>query len=329
MIGTAGPTTPARREAEPVFESEPATCEKQTDVETPALIPDSEKEIQQLRAALAPLALSTTPQHLLTLGLAHSRDNLARSIELIAQALVYDPDNPLILISLGEACFRMPEAAACTARDAEEGVLRVGSSNGAIWARVAAWRHRTGDRDGALDALRRAATAPAYDGYWIDQFLLIERALAASTNYTYVQRVSAAIGFPSALVGHDIDSVRICEGEIGAAEWRQVCISHGARLEADADTAIGVAAGIQLQGLVHRANGNLVGLARTQRRLRELHELLRSSIIPGETVLYGDEMVLTEYVAELTGHGELAAMRYLREELARREPSIDTESCRN
>lgn len=86
--------------------------------------PDQMADLGQLQEALRPLSVSNNPEHLLTLALLRSKDDVESSVELMSRALAYDPGNPLILANLGEACLDRPEAPTCAARDLERELLR-------------------------------------------------------------------------------------------------------------------------------------------------------------------------------------------------------------
>jgi hypothetical protein len=325
----APPATPeaGTRAARPTQVAEAApdgsaavACEPERPAEAaaPTSPDDPGEQLAQLERAAATLAQSSDPEHLLALAVLRRRDEPAGSLELMSRARALDPDNPLIALDLAELCLGQPQAPECAGGDPEREVLRLAGGNGAVWARVAAWRYQRGDRDGALEAIRRAAVAPAFDEYWIEHTLLFERALAASTAYTYAERVAVAFGLPNPGFERAIEIINSCRDEgASSAEWRRACADLGARMEADADVVLGTAIGLHLQRIAFEAAGDEPAAERVRQRTQEVHDLVRDAG-PSDILLHGDPAALSELMAELGTYGELAAFRYLKETMDRR-----------
>lgn len=190
-------------------------------------------------------------------------------------------------------------------------------------------RYEQGDEAGALEALRRATTAPRYDVYWTDHVGLFERALAASTGLSYSERAIVAMGIVAATWRPDLELVTACTGQIGVApEWLPVCGDFGRRLEADGGILLDTALGVAIQAAVYEAIGDEQRLAVASRKREALSTMTTLDYLEdAQLLLMEDERLLSDYLTEFDTYGELAAMRFLETEVARLQAMPDYDPC--
>ena len=166
-------------------------------------------------------------------------------------------------------------------------------------------------------ALQRAVTAPQFNSYWPEQILMLERALAASTNDGYGARVLQAIGIAAAM-GWDAGVVETCRSSSLPPEHRPVCRAYGERLTADATTEIGTSIGLAIQRAVLTAAGDTAAANSVDARQEALRRHRRErDLQTAERLMFYDENLLRQYMDVMLIRGESAAIRFLGEETER------------
>lgn len=274
---------------------------------------------QDLQMVAARLADSDNPEHLLMAALFGTDRDSAERIDAIRRALIAAPDHPLIAWNFQAACSRLPEVPVCTDQNIEDLTIKVDSSNGQTWARIAGLRMKRGDLPGALEALKNATVAPEFNDYWLDHVELFERGLAAAGNPTYRARTAQAIGMAVAMASVDGQILDACRNEaVKSVNWLQQCLRYAERLEHSANTLLASSIGLSLQSSMYSISGDKEKQAATDSRQDKLRGIMRSGWFrDGQVVLIRDESVFAEYMAEWSTYGEVRALRFLQDEVQR------------
>jgi len=249
-------------------------------------------------------------------------------LQRLLSVLALDPDNPLILERLLEACINRPESRVCEERGIVERAAEADGDNGEMWGAIAGYRASRGNTDGALQALRRGASAGTHREYFADVVRVIELGLAASAgSLSYVERVIEGIGWAAASTSPWLTAYSACRERVAADPlWRDACLDFARHLEERSQTVLNRAIGISLQAMIAEESGDEAGLAAVREREREYRNWRDEHLTTdGQIVLMGDERVLRQYLDEFDAHGELASLEYLREEVERlkRLPGYD------
>ncbi|MDZ7770069.1 MAG: hypothetical protein U5K38_13805 [Woeseiaceae bacterium] len=261
---------------------------------------------------------SLSAEHLVVGAFMAASTELDTATPLLERAIAEGSDNPLVAWMAMDACTAAPATPACAAGEVERLALDADGDNGAVWARVASRHLKEGETAAGFAALQRAATAPQFNTYWPEQILMLERALAASTNDRYGARVMQAIGIAAAIVGWDAGVVETCRSESLPPEHRPVCLAYGERLTADANTEIGTSIGLAIQRAVLSAAGDTAAANSVNARHEALRRHRRERDLQAvERFVFYDENLLRQYIDVMLIRGESAAIRFLGEETER------------
>jgi len=266
----------------------------------------------ELRLAAALITDKRSPEHL----------------QRLLSALALDPDDPLILERLLDACINRPASRVCEERGVVERAAEADGDNGEMWGAIAGYRASRGDTDGALQALRRGASAGSHREYFADVVRVIELGLAATAgDLSYVDRVIEAIGWAAASTSPWLTAYAECRDRVVADPlWHDACLDFARHLEERSQTVLNRGIGIGLQAMIAEESGDEAALAAVREREREYRNWrVEHLTTDGQIVLMGDERVLRQYLDEFDAHGELASLEYLREEVERlkRLPGYD------
>jgi len=266
----------------------------------------------ELRLAAALITDKRSPEHL----------------QRLLPALALDPDNPLILERLLDACINRPESRVCEERGIVERAAEADGGNGEMWGAIAGYQASRGDTNGALQALRRGASAGTHREYFADMVRVIELGLAATAgNLSYAERVIEGIGWAAASTSPWLTAYSECRDRVAVAPlWRDACLEFARHLEERSQTVLNRGIGISLQAMIFEESGDAATLAAVrERELQSRYWRDQHLSTDGQIVLTGDERVLRQYLDEFDAHGEPAALVYLRDEVERlkRLPGYD------
>lgn len=241
-------------------------------------------------------------------------------IQRLLSALALDPDHPLILERLLDACINDAESGVCARQDIAERAAQADGDNGEMWAAIAGYRASRGDVKGALAALRRAASAGTHRGYFVEFIRVMELGLAAAAGHlSYAERIGEALGRAAGFTVPYSPVVDECRARAGEDPlWHDVCLDFARHLERNGQTVMNRMMGIGMQILIAEETADGESLASASEREQEsLAWLEEHSSADTQVVLANDERVLREYLQEFDAHGEPAALVYLRTEVER------------
>lgn len=287
----------------------------------------AQRDEERFDAFVERLSVSGDLNHRLTVGLLQAGKASPLAIETLAPLLTSMPENELVHWRLLEACDVRPTHPVCENGRAEARSIAVLGSNGEMWAKIAYFRAKHGDRDGALQALRNAASADEIRDFWGHEVALMFDSLSIEADYAVPERLVAAIGVSAALIGADYNLVRECQNH-GAdlPAWREACIAYGARKEQEGETLIGRGIGISLQAAMYTLNGDEAAADEVRRRELPVMDMFRDPINrDGEVLLMTDDSIALAWLEHLRTYGELSARGFLRTEVERvsRIPGYD------
>lgn len=243
--------------------------------------------------------------------------------ELTAERL----NDPVLVWAALIICGQRP-ALNCDLGALEETAIDADGDNGAMWVQVAALRLSTDDEEGAIDALRRAISAPIFDNYYDEQILLVERGLAVGSNLSYSERVFLALGTASVTpIALNSLTARCKSGVAGV--WPELCDQLGFRMTTDGDNLLTKMLGVDLRKIALTNQGDEKGLADLARERDALSQSL-GSIEENQQILnlmMNDELVLRNYLENLEVYGEGEARRRIFAEMQRLKNSPEYDQC--
>ena len=282
-----------------------------------------------IREAATELSKSRDAEGLLAAALLSQLDSLDRPLKLLEEALTIDPDHPLVVWNYLQFC-RDRKGANCDLAGVEENAVRVDGSNGAVWMEIAMLRLDEGDQIAAAEAVRRAIVAPRFDGYFIDQVTLIERALSTHGDSSYRDRIIAGMGFGAAMVRSYYGISKYCqEIEASDAAWIELCDQLGAQMLAEGTNLLDQSLGTSLRKIAARQSGNDEQYAKALAREAEFKRpyLSFTASRDAHVLLENDEAALRRYIENFSIYGEGVALTRLRAEAERLKNSPDYDQC--
>ena len=280
---------------------------------------------QLQRQVVSVLEASADAEHLLVAALLTWRDEPDRALQLLGEATARDPSDPLIASQLLELCIRFSGQCSRPRTEVEQKLIAADRANGLAWVQVARSRLERSDEEGAIAAMKEAVAAATIEEYFADYVLLFDRALAASADLSAYERFEGAFGFSAAMVSSSYQITADCtERATSSAEWQDACLRLGERLEHGSRTLLGKGIGFGLQKQMYNLAGNtrqydLVS-GRYEVFRNEYRELTAKST---QALELRDATVTRKYVETLNASDELAAMRYVAEEVQSRLPGSD------
>ena len=266
------------------------------------------------------LAVSSSADHLhLAALLANGSES---RIELIDRAVSLNPNDAFVLWHAVQICAEKRIAPRCPPRDWEQRLLEIDGQNSESWARVAANRYRVDDLDGALDALRYAAASAETRAYWTETVEMIERGLAAASDYAFPVRASMAFGIAASNQPDYSDYVRMCRKQsTKSVEWAYACLAYGKLVESQGKSNMGVSIARAIQKLALETLGDEDKLAAVKKRQQSFREKMLDSVgddyLVAERLMVSSPAMFSAYLAAVRTHGELAARAHLVEETRR------------
>ena len=320
QAGTLGQPVEDSRPADNVERCRPSEASR-------SLVP-SKQELEEMESsAVSILRASNDPESLLAAAALSRWRDPPMALELLDQSMRHSSVVPLSAWTAFIICGQRTTLS-CDFEKLEEDAIKADNRNGAMWVQVAASRIDSGRLDGAVEAMRQAIAAPDYDSFYSEQVLLIDRALASTTNLSHIERVFRA-GMYSSVSPMSFRSLRAqCESE-KTGVWPELCEQLGDRMSSDADDIMNQALGMELQELALQNIGDEAGL-------RELKRSKDSLVMPFGTVetatplmslLANDASVLSNYMTNLEIYGEVEAWQRLSEEAERLKGLSEYDQC--
>ncbi len=152
-------------------------------------------------------------------------------VQNLERALAVDPMHPVALWNAAMVCGWEPTLDICGSSWLNANIETVLGSNGEYWSRKAANRYGEGDSRGALDALRRAATAPEFDSLGMERTRILERGFSVAPDLDPLERTLTAfvmsLEFPAA---RNSGLISICSDMAEQSpEWRDACLDLASR----------------------------------------------------------------------------------------------------
>ncbi|MDJ0908699.1 MAG: hypothetical protein QNI99_05880 [Woeseiaceae bacterium] len=250
----------------------------------------------------------------------------AAAFDDLARAVQADATNPLVLWYASWYCA----AASDTTVSCEDPVLQgnveaILGANGVYWARDAGYLYSRGEHDAALDALKRSATSPTFDSYFIENVRLMERALSLAPDVDYIERAVAAYAMTEDMMSPGYRLARMCETQaVLDDEWFAACMSVAQRGATEGRTIAERLRAADLLGSLHMMSGDMARRDDALALSDHLQQAMRRQDDFAAVVLT-DERVMSQFFEEFEAGDELSATLYVQTEVERlrRDPDFD------
>ena len=249
-------------------------------------------------------------------------DNPEERVALIQRAIQSNPGQAFVYWTAVRICSSAPEDLECPLAQWEQRLTELDGQNSETWMRIAANRHTSGDRQGALIAVKNAAAAAESRVYFAETIDLADRGFAASGNFAQWENAGYAFALAASSLPNYGQYLQPCKTESAtSAEWAHTCLQYGKTIEIQSKTIIGRAIALNIQKQALEALGDLEGAASLQQRIeagrkeRRLSLNERSKI--AELVLVTNRRVFNAYVSDIATFGESGARSRLTTEVGR------------
>jgi hypothetical protein len=263
------------------------------------------------------LAASGTAEHLhLSALLAR---NPATRIGLITRAVERAPSDPFVAWSAARLCLE-PGGVECPQEDWQSRLVLLDSENSLAWVQQATYRYRVDDEAGALNALRRGASAATANDYFVDVISLSSQSLAAGSDLGFPDRAALSFGIAAQQFLPFGDLTAMCKEESQvSATWAYACLGLGEQLEAHGITELAAAIGIAVQllaleGLDETEQASRVE-ARQRARRQKMDEAGARLVERQFRLITSTPRLFEAYLEEFRSQGEIAASTSLSHEL--------------
>lgn len=275
------------------------------------------------------LSASSSAEHLHLAALLEN-DPVAR-VELLEQAISSSPSDPFLVWSAVRVCSDSAASLDCPLADWQQRLIAVDGQNSESWIRIAANRYAAGDTEGALEAMRHAATAGETRIYWTETVEMFERGLAAAgSEQPFPERAGMAFGLAAMMLPFYGDHTRMCvEQSPLNAEWAYTCLRYGELAENQSKTEIGVAIGRSMQKLALEALGEKEKAADIEQKIQRRRQERLSADIDHtnltERLMISNSTMFTAFLAKTRSVGEVEARRQIVAEIDRlleRQPEL-------
>ena len=242
--------------------------------------------------------------------------------DLIDRAVAIDGGNPMLIWDSLHYCSQTNVSADCPLRELEERILSVDGQNSEALIRVAANRYANGNLDEALRLLRRASTSAVTNDFWTQRILLIERGLAASTEFSFAERAEMAIGIAAAQPAFFGDIIKMCKDQSAySSEWAYACAAYGNLAETQGKTMMTIMIAQAIQKLAYEELGEVEKAAKIETRMRSLSQAYTSvgSMLDDETskAVFGSPTLFSAYLATVSAEGEIVATQKIHDDVQR------------
>lgn len=273
------------------------------------------------RRAASTLAASADAAHLH--AAAWLTDDAVTRLGLLTTALAVDPDDAFLSFSAVRACRSAGASADCPLAEWETRLIELDRDNSVAWGEIAATRYLDGDFDGARRALQQGAAAARTELYWIDMVELIERGLAAGSDFDFGTRARAAFGYAASHGGASYGVLNaMCKLESDdALDWAYPCLAYAETFIEGTKTQLArmIMFEIQVRALELVGDGNAVAAA--ERRREAAGAAFQAAIDAAdplaERLLFSDPRFFARYLATIKAGGEIAALAYANDEARR------------
>ena len=288
----------------------------------------SEVELSGIYAdAVSVLSVSKEAEHLLAAALLTPKDNNEQRIAYLEQSMAMGEPTPLLFWQMLRHC----DNPSCDRSAVFDKALAIAPSNAAFWMEAAKPEIMKGNWAEAERLLRRGISAGEFNLYFIDQAMMIERALAASTNFDYTERVFAGLGIGAAVAIPTFgDLTRACRTDSNdPAVWIPLCDEFGRMMIDTSDTLIGKMIGYALRRVAAARGGDSELAAEIeQEEQKSRAELIEGSALSGmSALLENDPKFLGRYVDHFAAHGEESVIKYGTREAQRLRQESTYDQC--
>ncbi|MEX0976985.1 MAG: hypothetical protein WDZ50_07805 [Woeseia sp.] len=266
------------------------------------------------------LSVSSSAEHLLLAALLENDPSLR--FELLDSAISSSPSDPFLIWGAVQVCSEAIESIPCPLRDWEQLLIAVDGQNSESWIRVAANRYAASNYDAALDAMRHASTAAESRAYWTEMIEMIERGLAAGSDYAFPERASTAFSFAASELPRYGDYVRMCEERSSqSVDWAYACLAYGELVENQGKTEMGVSIARSIQKLALEGLGEVAKAAEVQQRIeirrQERLDPMKEYNPRIDRLIFSNPTLFSAYLAAIRSVGEEAARRQITVEIER------------
>ena len=270
---------------------------------------DDDEEEARNRLLADTLSRSANAEDQLAAAIIGAFIGVDRRIDSLSMALAADPMHPLVLWQVADDCRRGRGGEYCTDPYVRANLETVLGGNGWYWVQVASFYYEQGMFDESLRATQRAASAPEFDDYFIDNVLLLERALGADSDRDYLNRVVGAMGYVAAMPADFLARECTQRAELDD-EWLDGCTRLAERYERDGTTMMMQMIGLGMQEKLYAQSGLVAELRDVGVRKGELNELLGRVDADYELIQAVDPQINARYLDVWKSSGERAAFEY-------------------
>ena len=236
--------------------------------------------------------------------------------------------DPLVLWS-GLSICNNHDTVSCDYTAIEENVRMNHSANGAFWAAVAGHEIGAGNPPAAREALVEALAAPYFDGYFAEQYMLLDRAFAATTNWSAAERALRIMEHVSTMPPGFRNLMKHCETS-SAGDWMSLCDDLVEKL-AEADELMARTVAYEMKGKLLRSRGQ----TDEANALRERRGAVISDVFEDEqrakrmfNVLLNDEVLLSDFLQSVESYGEIPALEQLARMVDELQQEEDYDECK-
>lgn len=249
------------------------------------------------------------------------------NVDHLALALESDPLNPLVLWQAAGTCIEQDSHSACSDLNVRANMQTVLGSNGEYWAQESARLYVAGDTESALDALRRAGSAPGFDNYFMKQVRLQQRALSLAPDLSPVERNLGAYALGLVATGSGPRALAPCFQQADDPPWFDACTAVANRYISDSPTIVQQALGMEMLARLYAMAGQEEAAQLEKTRASELGSAFWVEDEDLMAVLFTDERVFSLYLDELESGDEFVAVQFLRDEVERLKQDPDYTPC--
>lgn len=331
LVETPDREVPEADDHEPVSAGPEAQPVEDTDECKPkfaTLKRQSRTEIKEIiNASSETLQSSGHQEHLLAAAMIERSNDPERSLQLLRQLGGESSASQVTVLAMMNICGRQASLD-CDFATIENNIRINHSTNGALWLGLAGEMLRD-DRPGeAIEAVRQAIVAPAFDTHLAEQILTVERGLAASTDWSLAERVFHSVEYGFATPPHIEQVVNRCETEPGG-EWFVLCDLLADRMIANERDIIALGTGIELKRRFLMARQDSVGLEELDKRKAQLTGVMGEQDEAREALnaLLNDENLLRNFLENFEVTGEMEAFRQLSIDVARLKETEGYDQC--
>ena len=219
-------------------------------------------------------------------------------------------------------------SASCDFTAIEANIRRNHSANSAFWMAIAGHYLGADQEAAALDAMRMVVGAPSFDSYLAEQYLNIDRALAATTNWSAAQRALHTMEFVASNPPGLSSIMSQCRKL--DANWDALCDQLANKLYDASDEFMARAFGAALRVELHVARNGEDGASELREEaptgafefVRDEEQLDRAL-----NALLNDETLLRMFLENLESYGEIKAFELLVEDVERLRNTDGYDQC--